>query len=95
MPIGAGQPADGYGVGPRAVFAHRQHQPLCEACRRSTAKRQTEVVNDRVQPRRAPRRWSQYAFCEALSEDLAPAQDGIAAEAAGDYQELYAPPREW
>jgi hypothetical protein len=34
------------------VFAHRQHQPFCEACCRSTAKRQTEVMDDRVQPRR-------------------------------------------
>ena len=40
------------------------------------------------------RRWSQYPFGEALSEDLAAAQDAIAPEAAGDYQELYDPPRE-
>lgn len=33
------------------VFAHRQHQPFCGACRRSTTKRQTEVMDNRVQPR--------------------------------------------
>jgi hypothetical protein len=27
------------------VFAHRQHQPFCEACRRSTTKRQAEVMS--------------------------------------------------
>src|SRR6185437_278905 len=75
------------------INAHRQHQPFCEACRRSTAKRQAEVMNDGVQPRRASRRWSQYPLGEALSEDLAPAQDGIAAEAASDQQELHDPPR--
>jgi len=55
------------------VFAHRQHQPFCEACCRSTAKRQTEVMDDRIQPCRASRRWRQYPFGEALGEDLAPA----------------------
>ena len=30
-----------------------------------------------------------------LSEDLASAQDGVAAEAAGDHQELYDPPGQW
>ncbi len=37
------------------ILAHRQHQPFCEACRRSSAKRQTEVMDDGVQPRRASR----------------------------------------
>ncbi len=32
-------------------------------------------------------------FGEAFSKDLTPAQDGVAAEAAGDYQERYDPPR--
>jgi hypothetical protein len=76
------------------ILTYRQHQPFCESCRRSTAKRQTEVMDDRVQPRRASRRRSQYPFGEALSEDLAPAQDGVTAEAAGDHQELHNPPRE-
>jgi hypothetical protein len=39
----------------KRVLAHRQHHPFCEACRRSTAKRQTKVMDDRVQPRRASR----------------------------------------
>lgn len=34
-----------------------------------------------------------HPFGEALNKDLAPAQDGVAAEAAGDHQELYDPPR--
>jgi hypothetical protein len=51
-------------------------------------------MDDRIQPRRASRRWRQYSFSEALSEDLAPAQDSVAAEAASDYQKLYDPPRE-
>src|SRR3954469_17252388 len=55
------------------ILAYRQHQPFCEACCRSSAKRQTEVMNDRVQPRRASRGRSQDPFGEALSEDLAPA----------------------
>jgi hypothetical protein len=74
------------------VFAHRQHQPSCEACRRSTTECQAKVMNDRIQPRRASRRWCQYAFGEALREDLAPAQDSVAAEAASDHQELDDPP---
>ncbi|TGN74218.1 hypothetical protein EOW77_0034180 [Bradyrhizobium yuanmingense] len=53
-------------------------------------------MNDRVQPREASRRWSQYPCGEALSKDLAPAQEDIAAEAAGgDYQELDDAPCEW
>src|SRR3979490_2675382 len=70
----------------KRVFAHRQHQPLCEACCRSTAKSQTEVMDDRVQPCRASRRWCQYPFGEALSEDLAPAYDGVATKSTGNYQ---------
>ncbi|MDA9424968.1 hypothetical protein XH97_23015 [Bradyrhizobium sp. CCBAU 53380] len=73
------------------VLAYWQHQPFCEARRRSTAERQTQVMDDRVQPRRASRRWSQYPVGETLSEDLASAQNGVAAEAAGDDQELYEP----
>ncbi len=75
------------------ILTHRQRQPFCEACRRSTTKRQAEVMNDELHPRRAPRRRSQYPFGEALSEDLAPAQNGVATEAAGDDQKLYDPPR--
>ena len=52
------------------------------------------MMNNRLHPHRAPRRRSQYPFGEALREDLAPAQDGVAAEAAGDYQELDDPSRE-
>lgn len=37
------------------ILAYRQHQPFCEACRRSSAKRQTEVMDNGVQPRRASR----------------------------------------
>lgn len=74
------------------ILAHRQHQPFCQASRRSSAKRQTEVMNDRVQPRRASRRRRQYPFGKALSEDLTSTQDGIAAEAASDHQELDDPP---
>jgi hypothetical protein len=59
----------------------------CKACCRSSTKRQTEVVDDGIQPRRASSPRSQYAFGEPLSEDLVPAQDGAAAEAAGDHQE--------
>jgi hypothetical protein len=69
----------------KRILTHRQHQAFCEACRRPTAKRQTEMMNDRVQPRRASRRWSQYPFGEAPREDLAPAPDGVTAEAASDY----------
>src|SRR6185437_13636959 len=76
------------------VVAHRQHQPFCEACRRTTAKRQTKVMDDRIQPRRASCRRSQYPFGKALSEDLAPAENGIAAEAASDHKKLHDPPRE-
>jgi hypothetical protein len=76
------------------IFTHWHHQPFCEARRRSPAERQTEVMDDRVQSRRASGRWSQHPFSEALSEDLAPAQNGIATEAASDHQKLYDPPRE-
>jgi hypothetical protein len=76
------------------ILADRRHQPLCEACRRSTAKRETEVMDDSVQPCRASRRWCQYAFGEALREDLASAQDRLAAEAPGNYYELDDSPRE-
>jgi len=77
-----------------SILTHRQHQPSCEVCCWSTAKRQAEVMNDRVQPRRASRRWCQYLFGEVLREDLAPAQNGVAAEASGNYDELDGPPRE-
>jgi hypothetical protein len=51
-------------------------------------------MDDSVQSRRASGRWSQHPFSKALSEDLAPAQDGIATKAAGNHQKLYDPPRE-
>ena len=70
------------------------NQPFCEACRRSPAKRQTEVMDDRVQSRRPSGRWSQHPFSKALSEDLTTAQDGIATEAAGNHLKLDDPPRE-
>jgi hypothetical protein len=76
------------------ILTHWQHQPFCKACRRSPAKRQTEVMDDGVQSRRTSGRWSQHPFRKALSEDLTPAQDGIATEATGDHQKLYDPPRE-
>jgi len=50
-------------------------------------------MDDSVQPCRTSRRWRHYPFGEALSEDLAPAQDGVAAKAAGNHQELYDPAR--
>ena len=73
---------DSYDVGPRAgAYPYSpQHQPLCEA-----AAAQTEVMDDRVQPRRASRRWNEHPFGEALREDLTPAQDGVTAEAASDH----------
>jgi hypothetical protein len=74
------------------ILTYRQQQPFCEARCRSTAKRQAEVMNDRLQPRRASRRWSQHPVGETLGEDLASAQYGVAAEAAGDHQEFYDPP---
>ena len=74
------------------ILTHRQRQPFCEACRRSTTKRQAEVMNDELHPRRTPRRRSQYPFREALSEDLATAQHSVATEAAGDDHKLYDPP---
>lgn len=67
------------------ILADRQHQPLCEANCRSTAKRQTEVMDDSVQPCRASRQWCQYAFSEAFREDLAPTQNRVAVEAPGNY----------
>jgi hypothetical protein len=51
-------------------------------------------MDDRVQPRRASARRSQNSFGEALSEDLTPAEDSIAPEAASDHKKLYDPPRE-
>jgi hypothetical protein len=51
-------------------------------------------MNDRIQPCRTSRRWCQYAFGEAFREDVAPAQDRVAAEAPGNYYELDDPPRE-
>ncbi len=78
----------------QCILTHWQHQSFCEACCRSPAKRETEVMDDSVQPRRAPGRWSQRPFGEPLSEDLVPAQDGIATEAASGHQKLYDPPRD-
>jgi hypothetical protein len=37
------------------VFAHRQHQSFCERCCRSSAKRQTAVLDDGVKSPRASR----------------------------------------
>lgn len=68
------------------ILTHWQRQPLCEACRRSSAERQTKVMYDRIPSRRASGRWSQHPVCKALSEDLVPAQYGIAMEAAGGHR---------
>jgi hypothetical protein len=52
------------------------------------------MMNDRVQSCRAARRRCQYAFGKTLREDLAAAQNCIAAEPMGDNQELDGPPCE-
>jgi hypothetical protein len=70
------------------ILTHWQHQPFCEARRWSSAKRQTKVMDDRVQSRRASGRRSQHPFSKALSEDLTPAQDGIATEARSPMVQL-------
>ena len=57
----------------KRVLAYWQHQPFCEARRRSPPKRQTEVMDDGVQPCRPSRRWREYPFGEAFREDLATA----------------------
>ena len=74
---------------PIAQRAYHLTEPRAGSLLAGTA---IEVMSDGLQPRRAARRWCQYAFGEALSEDLAPAQNRIAAEAASDWQELDDPP---
>lgn len=70
------------------IFADRQHEPSRKVRRRSSAQRQAKVMDDAIQPCRAPRRWRQCAVDEALGEDLSPAQDGIAAKTASSHNEL-------
>src|SRR5882757_2063222 len=87
--------ADDYGVGPRA--AAYPYSPATSAFLRSlppVVRQAPDLMDDTVQSCRTSGRWSQHSLCKALSEDLAPAQDGIATEAAGDHQKLYDPPRE-
>jgi len=70
---------------PSTFFANL---PRCLVGMEAATERQTEVVDDAVEPRCPSRRWSQCPFRKALGEDLLPAQNCIAAEAASDHGEL-------
>jgi hypothetical protein len=64
----------------QGVVADRQHQPAGKTRRRSSAEREPKVMDDVVEPRRAPRPRHQHGVVEALGENAPPAQHGVAME---------------
>src|ERR1700723_2398846 len=51
------------------------------------------MMNNRIEPRRASRRWCQNPVGETLGEDLASAKDSVASEAASDHLKVDNPSR--
>jgi hypothetical protein len=73
------------------VAADGQFEPLSQARPRPAAKRQAEMVDNLLPSPGASRKGLQHICREALGEDLASAQDGVAAEAPDHDPQLDAP----
>ena len=76
------------------VVAHRQHQPSGKACCRTSAQRETEMMDDAIEPPSSSRRWRQNVSGETLCEDLPAAQHCVAPKAARNDYKLDAPSRQ-
>ena len=76
------------------VVAHREHQPSGKARCRTSARRETEMMDDAVQPPSSSRRRRQNIAREPLYEDLLAAQYGLASEAARNDHQLDASSRQ-
>jgi hypothetical protein len=62
----------------QCVIAHWYHQTIGKGRRRSATERQTEMMNDDLQPLGAPTVTNQHATIELFAEDTPTAQNGIA-----------------
>ena len=76
------------------VVADREHQPSSKACCRTSAQRETEMVDDAVESPGSSRRWRQDITGKPLHEDLPAAQYGVAPEAARNDHKLDTPSRQ-
>jgi hypothetical protein len=75
----------------KGVIAHRKHESPSETCRRAATESKPEVVDDIIEPARAPRPQRQNAVLEALREDTPTAQISPATETACYHDEAYRP----
>jgi hypothetical protein len=65
-----------------SVFAHREEQASCKALPRSAAQREAEMMNQPLQPRRAPRERPGDSDVKPFNEDTLPASNQKTTEAA-------------
>jgi hypothetical protein len=70
------------------VVADWKHQPSSKACCRTSAQRETEMMNNAVEPPGSSRRWRQDITGKSLHEDLPAAQHGVAPEATRNDHKL-------
>ena len=74
----------------QGIVAHREHQPSGKPCRRTSARSETEMMNNAIEPPGSPGRWRQNIARKALDKDLPPAQYGVAPKAARNDHKLNA-----
>jgi len=59
------------------IVAHREHQSPGEVCRRTATQRQTEMVDDVIEPSRTPRLRRQHFLVEPFGKNTPPTKDRI------------------
>jgi hypothetical protein len=75
----------------QCVVAHRNHQTIGKGRSGPASRRQTKMVDDHLEPLRAPSITSQNAVIELFAEDAPPAQNCITPESASQDRQLYTP----
>jgi hypothetical protein len=68
----------------QGIVAHGQHQSPCEARCRPAAERETQMMDDAIQPRRSPGMAGENGLIEAFGENPPPTVFSATEEAACD-----------
>lgn len=72
----------------QSIIADRQHQPLGKVGPWPAAQRQSEMMNDTLQPRRSPAAHGDNAVIEAFGKDLPSAERSLAEKTSGQEAKL-------
>jgi hypothetical protein len=76
------------------VVAHRHHETIGESCSRSASRRQTKVVDDRLEPLSATTVTGEDAIIELFAEDTSIAQDSVTPKSTRHDSQFCAPTTE-